>query len=67
MARFSTDFLAIPTSAMRMGRLPCGAAADTAIPADILSCLQARFTISADTAGIIGDLLKLPEAPRLAA
>ncbi len=55
MARFTTDFLAVPASAIRLGGLT-GGPASKVIATEILSSLSGRFTISADTTRLIGDL-----------
>jgi hypothetical protein len=66
MAHFTTAFQAIPASAVLSRGLPAGAAASSLVPHEILSSLTGAFSISADTARLIGDLLPTT-AYRLAA
>jgi hypothetical protein len=67
MPRFTTEFMAVPASAMMFRNSPAGPAAYTPAPRGTLSSLTGIFAISADTARLIGNLLPAEEPRRLAA
>jgi len=59
MPNYTTQFLAIPCSAINVAGLGACRTA-SAIPTQILSSLAGHYTISADTVRLIGDLQPLP-------
>ena len=67
MPRFTTEFQAVPASAMMFRGSPAGPATSSLAQRGILSSLTGIFAISADTARLIGDLLPAEEPRRLAA